>query len=467
MQSPRTTTTNSLEEIEKRALEVLTRAREDLLRTLPFFGHLAMQLRTATDLTIRTAAVDGTTLAVNPYWYDSLSHLERIGVLAHEIMHCANMHPWRRGDRERSTWNLACDYAINSILLNAGFTLPKDAVFDDTLSDMAAERVYDALVSNEGGNLPRYAQNKALQDLSKKLQDSPSPQGGGEGETEGQDAKGEGGEGQEAQGEGGEEEGQQGEGEGQSPLAKSLKEASKQLGTDPGGCGEVKDAPSPEGPEEERGKTAGEWRTTISSLCTRKSVAGTIPGAIRRAITRIVRPPCRDLNSALQEYLAQTARDDYSWRMPNVRHMQRGFYLPSMHSEGILPFAIAVDVSGSITKRTLDRFIEAAQQVLDVFKPEYILLLACDCQITYDNRIYQGEELPREFSGGGGTFFTPAIERAESEDPPVSCLIYLTDLEGDYPLKPPGIPILWVVSNPQCRRREPPPGFGPCIYIED
>lgn len=40
---------------------------------------------------------------------------------------------------------MACDYAINPLLLDAGLTLPKDVLIDHRLRGMSAERIYNLI----------------------------------------------------------------------------------------------------------------------------------------------------------------------------------------------------------------------------------------------------------------------------------------------------------------------------------
>ena len=64
-------------------------------------------------------------LFYNPEFVSTLSAPELAGALAHEVMHPALQHHTRRGDRDRRRWNIACDYAINPMLIDAGLTFPK------------------------------------------------------------------------------------------------------------------------------------------------------------------------------------------------------------------------------------------------------------------------------------------------------------------------------------------------------
>lgn len=106
-------------------------ARTSLVIEQPFFGSLALSLHIQEDTTCDTAWVDGRTLGFNPVFIDSLTHEKTTALVAHEVMHCALGHPWRRDARSMNNWNIACDKTINTELREAGFTLPNDAYYAD------------------------------------------------------------------------------------------------------------------------------------------------------------------------------------------------------------------------------------------------------------------------------------------------------------------------------------------------
>jgi predicted metal-dependent peptidase len=106
-----TTTPSSVVRIQK--------ARTTLLLDHPFFGTLLFRLGAQARNSIATMATDGVSLYFNPEFVDSLSSAELIGVLAHETMHPALQHHTRRSGRKPKRWNMACDYAINPLLVDA------------------------------------------------------------------------------------------------------------------------------------------------------------------------------------------------------------------------------------------------------------------------------------------------------------------------------------------------------------
>src|SRR3954470_15283837 len=90
-----------------------------------FFATLALRLAPRADPAVPTLATDGRELAYGPDFVDGLPADELLGVLAHEVMHCALAHPARRGRRDPRRWNVASDLATNPLLEAAGFVLPR------------------------------------------------------------------------------------------------------------------------------------------------------------------------------------------------------------------------------------------------------------------------------------------------------------------------------------------------------
>ncbi len=128
-----------------------TNARTQLVLNQPFFGTLCLRLKPVERDDMDTGATDGVHLFYNPKWFDKLQPLERIGFLAHEVMHVVLMHIFRREERQPQKWNVACDYAENYLLKEANFILPKGALLDEQYDDMNAEEIYNLLPEPDGG----------------------------------------------------------------------------------------------------------------------------------------------------------------------------------------------------------------------------------------------------------------------------------------------------------------------------
>jgi predicted metal-dependent peptidase len=118
----------------------------------PFFGTLAMFVRFLPSSTIPTAATDGRDIFFNPDFLQSLPINQQDGLLLHELLHAALLHPSRVGTREPKLWNIAADIVVNgTILRERGFELPPGALRDEKLEHLSVEEVYE-LLQQQGVN---------------------------------------------------------------------------------------------------------------------------------------------------------------------------------------------------------------------------------------------------------------------------------------------------------------------------
>ena len=120
------------------------KARSRLILDNPFFGTLCLRLKPV-EWEDETGATDVVHLFYNPKWFEKLTEVERIGFLAHEVLHVVFLHITRRNERHPTQWNVACDYAINNYLIAEGFILPKGGLVDEQYTNMTAEAIYSML----------------------------------------------------------------------------------------------------------------------------------------------------------------------------------------------------------------------------------------------------------------------------------------------------------------------------------
>jgi predicted metal-dependent peptidase len=126
-------------------IEKLNKATMSLVMKQPFYASLLFNLEFINEPFIETCCINGKLIKYNHDFIDSLSKPEMIGLLAHEILHVAYLHHTRRGDRDHYKFNVAADYAINSLLIDDGFTLPEGALYDEQYEGMSAELIYSLL----------------------------------------------------------------------------------------------------------------------------------------------------------------------------------------------------------------------------------------------------------------------------------------------------------------------------------
>ena len=116
----------------------------------PFFGTLAMFARFVPSETIPTAATDGRDIFFNPDFLASLSSNQQDGLILHEVLHTALLHPLRLGVRDRKSWNIAADIVVNGMIMGlSGCELPPGALRDEKLEHFSVEEVYALLQGQE------------------------------------------------------------------------------------------------------------------------------------------------------------------------------------------------------------------------------------------------------------------------------------------------------------------------------
>ncbi|MDF2191381.1 VWA-like domain-containing protein [Paraflavitalea sp. CAU 1676] len=129
--------------------ERIHKAKISLILTQPFFASIALQLSYNESSAIETTNVDGLTINYNAAFIDRYNDAEIVGILAHLVLHVVSFHHLRRAGREESRWNQATDYAINPILLNAGFKLPPDYLYEEKYVKKTAEQIYRELPTDD------------------------------------------------------------------------------------------------------------------------------------------------------------------------------------------------------------------------------------------------------------------------------------------------------------------------------
>ena len=113
-----------------------------------FYASVLYQMPMVEKNTIPTMATDGRSIFYNAEFTDALTEPQLDGVKVHEAYHRILKHHLRMGKRDPQLWNIACDYAINPIIINSGLTLPDGALIDQKFFGMSAEKIYDHLMQN-------------------------------------------------------------------------------------------------------------------------------------------------------------------------------------------------------------------------------------------------------------------------------------------------------------------------------
>ena len=113
-----------------------------------FFLTVCLSLKNVWDSSIQTACTDGRSITFNPAFFMGLDEDERLFLLLHETLHVAYMHMARLLGRDPRKWNIAADYVINLQLVDRGYKLPKEGLFDRQWEGKSVEEVYALLPEN-------------------------------------------------------------------------------------------------------------------------------------------------------------------------------------------------------------------------------------------------------------------------------------------------------------------------------
>ncbi|MGH8670535.1 MAG: vWA domain-containing protein [Burkholderiales bacterium] len=413
----------------------LAAARTRLILEKPFLGTLVMHLplRAALPESVPTTATDARAFYYNPEYISALTLAETQFVLSHEALHCALGHFARRQHRTRHRWDVACDHAVNLLLVSDGLKPPIGALINDEFNGLTAEEIYPLIPEDTTEQpLDRHAYDET---------DQPAPEGGsqlGSGKSgldkwvEEHSGKGAGDD------QFAEETEDQEDGEGEH----------EQVGVQEDGGEEVEVAmaePEQLG-EEEKAKLVEQWRGRLASAAQQAKMAGRLGDSIARALGDLLQPqlPWRNL---LARFMRSVARDDYSFQRPSRRELDA--IMPSLYSGQVEVF-IALDTSGSIDDREMQEFISE----VDALKGEVrarITLHACDDKLcphgpwVFEPWSYLS--LPKTLSGGGGTRFAPVFDWIEHQGLRPDLLLYFTDADGEFPKSEPLFPVVWLVKG--------------------
>lgn len=391
-------------------LERIIKQRTQLILSQPFFGVLLMRLKIAEDASCKTFWVDGESLGFNPAYVETLSDLELRGCLAHEVLHPANGHCWRRGARDPKRWNRACDYAINPLVLSAGLKLPVGVLIDGRFLGKSAEEIY-AILRQGDRQAPKPDAEGAGDGAGDASVPNGSPSNGGGGPDSG----------------------------------------------NPFEPGEVR-----QGPPTAQPGLPDEWRVATLQAEKVARMRGQLSGDLQAMVGEATKPPV-DWRSILHRFASESSTTDYSWALPNRRYTHMGLYMPALDSRAVGDAVFVRDSSGSVFDETQAQFAAEIECMWDRLQPARLIVIDCDAAVRQVQIFERGDALDlAPVRGGGGTLFSPPFEWLAEQAVQPAFLVYLTDLDGAFPA-PPAFPTLWASTTPLKRCKSPP--FGECVEV--
>lgn len=357
-----------------------------------FLSTLILSLDTIVEEGVGTAGTNGLFIAFDPEFVKTLSDEQLLFLIAHETWHVAFMHMCRLGDKNHQRWNCACDYVINQMLVDAGYTFIEGGLLDKKYKGMSADEVY-ALLPEDPSQLPENILDGDIKQAGQPPSDDDNSSSGG----------------------------QPSPGDGDSPS---------------GG------QPSPSEEEiEQKIQDAIIKATTAAQM---SNEAGTIPGAIAKMVNEILNPQL-PWQVILANYMTAKAKTEKSWSRRNKRF--RTTYLPSKLGQAMGDVNIYVDASGSVSTDEFTAYISEMHEIRDALKPEIMKVISFDTSLKEEFIMEKGEELAVEFTGGGGTCIAPVIKHAEEQQEVDVTIIFTDGYFGDVDYSKVPNDILFVIVN--------------------
>lgn len=403
----------------------LVSARTRLILDKPFLGALVLRLpmMEGDPSWCKTTFSDGKTFYYNADYIDTLDIEQTQFALSHEALHCALSHFYRRGHRIKTRWDLACDYAVNPMLINDGLKPTPEAIYLKEYVGMTAEEIYPCL-DDEDDEEDELEQDNDTDDNEQNSDSDDNEDHDSENRSDaGND---------DPQGDQEQDDRSQGTGNDEDENGSS-------------GGGAAAEPQPMSGQQQEDLNT--QWQQRLAAAAQTAHQRGQLDGEMARMVDFLLQPrlPWRML---LQRYMAMTARDDYSYSRPSSRRGNPAVY-PSLRSSET-NVLVVIDTSGSIAEEEIGEFMSEIDAIKGHVRAR-ITLLTCDSELNHGCPWYfePWDEFSRdiEIHGGGGTNFRPPFEWIENQDRAPDLLVYFTDARGIFPPTEPMYPVLWLVKG--------------------
>lgn len=413
---------------ESKQLQRLRRIRSEFLVDEPFFGHAALRLDLVEDPQCRDVWTNAVALGFNPQYIDGLLDIEFKGALCAAVLSIVAGHPWRQDSRDPTLWQRACGLVTNPQVIEAGYTLPPNALYDEDFAGKSAEFTYDHLEAEQQANQPEQS------NAGQQSPEGESPQEGfSEPSPEASDA-----------GEGSGTEERSGSGGATAPREFSV---------------EIRPAPIEQPGLEE------DWKSNVKLAHDFALAHGHMSANVSMMVDGMLQSKT-SWREVLWSFIEQAANNtDYTFAPPSLRYQHLGFYMPSLRGERVGTMVLVRDTSSSIFQKYRELINGELDAIFRDVKPSEVVILDVDSSVKQVQHLQHDEldEMNPHTVGGGGTSFCPAFDYIAQEGIEPVCLVYLTDLLGDFPEEP-DYPVIWAVPEGSSMGTRPP--FGEFIEVE-
>lgn len=391
------------------------------------WGVAASLLILKEDTECETFYTDAVVIGYNPNFAETMTDLELRFIIAHEVLHVLLGHCFRAMGKNQKVWNEACDYVVNLILCDAGFTMPKQVLYSEQYRDMSADEVYYLLMKkNEGSQSQQSSSKNPSNSSNDDVSSSKS-----EGDTESTESK-------------------------ESASSAELSEDTNSTGTKESTSSKQWGEIRPNSDSDLRKK----WENQSMQAALQAHQRGKLPGSLRRVI-REANAPYVDFKSITTNFLQTIAPSEYTWSRPNRNYLQQGFYAPTLRDQKLGHLFFGNDTSGSVTEFQMSCSEKWVKSLMNDCRPESLTVIHSDAAVRSVEKFEIFDDIKLTPIGGGQTNFKPVFEYIEKTGEQPSGLIFLTDLQGIFPDKAPDYPVLWLSTT-----RDAVAPFGETVFLD-
>lgn len=205
-------------------------------------------------------------------------------------------------------------------------------------------------------------------------------------------------------------------------------------------------------------KLSKEWQKALADALILAKQKGTLGNSLSKLVDETLESQIPWPRIVVDHLQRRLSKCEQTWKRPSRRSRAMGLYLPDSYAYVIECLVFCFDTSGSMWEDPLlSQGFAELKSCLSQINVQRAILIEADTQITREEEIYDTTLLSSNVSGGGGTSFVEALQRAETYNPDL--IVYFTDLECDFPQRCESR-VLWITRS---RKKIP---FGEKIIIK-
>lgn len=191
------------------------------------------------------------------------------------------------------------------------------------------------------------------------------------------------------------------------------------------------------------GKDERDWQIALEQATQVAKIQGKMPGGAEELVRKRHKPEV-DWTELLRRFVGKADNKDFSTEFPDRRYMEEDIVVETLYSESVGDIVFAVDTSGSVSTKLLEKFMSEATDILNTIRPARLRFIQCDFEVQEVKDFVPGDSVSTTVKGRGGTSFLPVFNHVQEQKLTPECLVYLTDGCGSFPDRAPAYPVLWL-----------------------